>query len=83
MPDSPDAEIPGVTRPYTADELLHSALRILDEVDTVLIHLPDPDAQDAITTAMRDHASDHSGYGGLIDWVQLTAYAIRNHLNTK
>ena len=24
-----------------------------------------------------------SGYGGLIDWVQLTAHAIRNHLNNK
>ena len=32
---------------------------------------------------MRDHTHDHSGHGGLIDKVQLTAYAIRNHLNNK
>ena len=76
-------DIPGITRPETADELFHSALRTLDAVDTVLTHLTDPDTQDAITAAMRDHANDHSGHGGLIDRVQLTAHAIRNHLNHK
>jgi len=76
-------DIPGVTRPYTSDELLHSALYILDEVEAVLIHLTGPDIQDAISAAMRDHANDLSGYGGLIDWVQLTAAPIRRHLNNK
>lgn len=74
-------DIPGITRPQTTDELLHSALRTLNEVETVLTHLTDPNTQDAITAAMRDHANDHSGYGGLIDRVQLTAHPIRNHHN--
>ena len=43
----------------------------------MLTHLTDPDTRDAITAAMRDHANDHSGYGGLIDGVQFTAYTIR------
>ena len=83
LPDSPHAEIPGITRPYTTDEVLHSALHILNEVETVLTHLTDPETQQAITIAMRDHAHDHSGFGGLIDWVQLTALTVSNHLNNK
>ncbi len=83
LPDSPHAEIPGITQPFTADELLNRALRTLDEIDTVLTHLTEATTHDAISAAMRDHAHDHSGHDGLIDKVQLTAYAIRNHLNNK
>ena len=83
IPDGPNAEIPGITRPYTTDEVLHSALHILNEVETVLTHLTDPETQQPITIAMRDHAHDHSGFGGLIDWVQLTALTVSNHLNNK
>ena len=81
--DDPDTpfEHPGITRPHTSEEVLQSALTILDEVETVLTHLTDPDVQHAISTAMADHAQDLSGYGGLIDWVQLTASHVRNHLD--
>ena len=58
IPDGPNAEIPGITRPYTTDEVLHSALHILNEVETVLTHLTDPETQQAITIAMRERIAD-------------------------
>lgn len=82
-PDAPPLDLPGITRPHTDEEVFTSALTILDEVETVLIHLTDPTIQEKIGAIMAEHAGDHSGYGGLIDWVQITAHGIRNHLNNQ
>lgn len=65
----------------SVEQILTSALRTLDEIETILIHLDDPHVQHEITTVMAQHAGDHSGYSGLIDWVQFDAAYIRDYLD--
>lgn len=80
-PDIPPYDRPGITRPYTHEELLTSALRALDRVEAVLTSL-DPDLQHAISTAMNT-ANLGGDYGSLIDTIQFPAWDIRKHLETQ